>query len=200
MTHRALVSLVTAAALVSAACGGRMRPEVQAAGGAVDVASAGATTGRIASSIRSDAHVTGVLHEVNDGEIAAARLAQRKALSIAVRDFADRMILEHTRLDRQLRDLASYGGISITLPDSTLPRLQRDALAPLESTTGAAFDRAYVTQQLRAHERALTLVNAGYRLAENDQLRTMLATVARPLIQQHLEMADRLAREVGASR
>ena len=52
----------------------------------------------------------------------------------------------------------------------------------------------------RAHQRALTLVNAGYRLADDDQLRTMLATIARPLIQDHLEAADRLAREVGASR
>ncbi len=202
MTHRTLVWVVAAASFAGAACGGRTGPApgVQTAAGEVDDASADAMTGRIASGIRSNAHVVGVLHEINDGEIAAARLAQSRALSLAVRDFAQRMILEHTRLDRQLRDLASYAGIPVTLPDSTLPMIQRESMEALQSTNGAAFDRAYLTQQLRAHQRALTLVNAGYRLADDDQLRTMLATVARPLIQEHLELADRLAREVGASR
>jgi len=202
MTHRTLVWVVAAASLAGLACGGRTRPtpDVVVAGGEVESASAEAMTGRIASSIRSNAHVVGVLHEVNEGEIAAARLAQSRALSLAVRDFANRMILEHTRLDRQLRDLAAYAGTAVTLPDSALPRVHAESMAMLASTSGAAFDRAYVTQQIRAHQRALTLVNAGYRLSDDDQLRTMLATVARPLIQEHLEMADRLAREVGASR
>lgn len=188
--------------LASAACARHRQPveEVRATGGEVELATAEAVTGRIASSIASDAHVLGILGEIDAGEIAAARLSQHQALSQAVREYASRMILEHTRLDRQIRDLSAYAGIPVTLPDSTLPRLHGEMLAELARTSGARFDRAYLTQQLRAHERALALVNAGFRLADNDQLRTMLATIVRPSIQEHLERADELARAVGASR
>ena len=148
---------------------------------------------------RSDAHIVGLLHESNLGEIRAGTAAQQRATNSAVRSFAQQMITEHTALDQRGNALASQAGIAPALPDSMLPRQHATELATLQGASGAAFDRAYMAQQVMAHQRTLALVDASIPMASNAALRTMLQSEVRPRVADHLRHAQQLQTQVGTA-
>lgn len=152
----------------------------------------------IVESIRTDAHIMAAMHESNLGEIAAGNVAVQKATNTRVRDFAAMMIEHHTLLDQQGTALAAELSITPALPDQRLPQVQAAELATLQATAaGNQFDRAYIAQQITAHERTLALVERSRDRAEHAEVRAM-AGEARPIIQSHLELAKSIQREIGA--
>ena len=76
-------------------------------------------------------------------EVAAGRSAEKRASSAAVRDFARRMVQDHTKANEQLVPLAKAA--NIPLPDAPDPD-HRAQQAELDKLSGAAFDRAYMHQ------------------------------------------------------
>jgi putative membrane protein len=161
-------------------------------------------TGFIAASIQSDADIFGVMHESNLGEIAAGELAEEHASDSAVQAFATEMVEDHTILDQQASVLASSLGVTPTLPDSTLPRLQEQEMDALENAADATgeqakanFDRTYMDQQVTAHTRTLELTDTSISRAQNGELRAMLQAQVRPVVQRHLEMAEQILSRIG---
>ena len=148
---------------------------------------------------RSDANIVALLHESNVGEIQAGTAAQQRATNAAVRTFAQQMITEHTGLDQRGNALASQAGIAPVLPDSMLPRQHATELTALQSASGAAFDRAYMAQQVMGHQRTLSLVDASIPMASNAALRTMLQSEVRPRVADHLRHAQQLQTQVGTA-
>jgi putative membrane protein len=154
----------------------------------------------LAATATSDAQIVGLLHQSNLSEIAAGQLAQQRAQSADVKTFAQQMVTEHTQLDTRGSTLASQAGITPTLPDSTLPRGDAEAMTTLQGAGGgAAFDRAYVAQQIGAHQRTLALVEASIGKAQNAQLKAMLQNEVRPKVAAHLQQAQTLQRTVGTA-
>ncbi|MGQ9371478.1 DUF4142 domain-containing protein [Azospirillum sp. A39] len=93
--------------------------------------------------------------EAARGGMAEARLgklAQAKAQSGDVKTFALRMVEEHGQANQRLLEIARRR--DLTLPDS-LDIEARHALDSLQDLSGSAFDRAYVEQQVVAHEKAI---------------------------------------------
>ena len=155
--------------------------------------------GSAAMGARSDANIVALLHESNVGEIQAGTLAQQRATNSAVKSFAQQMVTEHTTLDQRGNALAQQAGIAPALPDSTLPNQQRQEASQLQGATGSGFDRAYIAQQVAAHQRTLALVDASIPIAQNAQLKTMLQSEVRPRVAAHLQTAQNLQRQVGTS-
>lgn len=183
------------ALLLLGACGGAQRSTGTATGTATGTVVAPAPTpveeaGAVASTILLIEHVAGVLNEVNAAEIAAARLALERAVSDPVRAYAQRMIDEHSSLDQQGKDLARFSGILARLPNDELLRIHRDEMTELRQLSGAAFDRAYLSQQIEAHQRTMILASASGRVSQNDQLNTFLSAVVQPTVRQHLVDAE----------
>jgi putative membrane protein len=148
---------------------------------------------RIGSSSRDDANTLALLHTSNVGEIMAGTMAQQRATDPAVRSFAEMMVSQHTRLDREGNALAQQIGVTPALPDSTLPQVQRAELDSLRAATvGTAFDRRYVEQQVIAHQRTLELVDATIPTAQHAELKTALRSQIRPVVSRHLTQAREL--------
>jgi putative membrane protein len=87
----------------------------------------------------------------NLAEIEMGRLAQSKAVSEDVIQFAETMVKEHTAALQELRSISDEQGIEI--PDTLSMQHKRiqDELAAYE---GEAFDSAYMHQQIQAHQQA----------------------------------------------
>jgi putative membrane protein len=152
--------------------------------------------------MRTDAHAVGLLHASNQAEIQAGTVAQSRTQNADVRAFAAQMVRDHTQLDQQGSALATRLGLTPTLPDSTLPRMQTEAMTALGGTAGAAtpdqgFDVAYMTGQVADHQRTLAIVDAAIAQAQNAELRTALQTEVRPAVAQHLQMAQQLLQKLG---
>ena len=171
---------------------------VDTVGGAVgttggDTAAGGTAGGRTMSA----PEIVGQVNAVNAMEVQAAALAQKNAQAAQVKSFARQLNKDHTAMEEQMRELASQ--LKITSPallDSSLVHKQHEALTDLEGRKGAEFDRAFVQQQIQAHEQALALVSSAIMAAENPQLKQALEQ-ARAKIEAHLETARKLEGQIG---
>ncbi|MGI4718834.1 MAG: DUF4142 domain-containing protein [Janthinobacterium lividum] len=151
-----------------------------------------AATGKAAAPAkldRADRQALEDLAESNLGEIAAARIALEKSQNAQVRTYAQRMIDEHTKAQAEVRALAQAKGVE--LPDEPAARHKAKS-AMLQALSGDIFDRTYIKQSGRRDHRV-----THEKLKSNlDKLKdpevTALVTKMRPIVEQHLLMADEM--------
>jgi putative membrane protein len=131
-------------------------------------------------------------------EVQMARIAESRSTNAAVKNFANVLITDHTKHLAALHKLAGKRDIGrATNPaDSSGMRTAR-MLSRMESTTAdSSFDRAFVSQQIRHHERALAELNALRSDAKDDDLQQDI-DATRPVLERHLALARGLAGQMG---
>ncbi len=158
---------------------------IAGAGLALTAAGAAGATSTAAPNATDRAFLVGA-HQSNLAEIAAGRVAQQKATTDVVRQHGEIFIRDHTRLDADVRRVASQLGVD--LPDAPSPA-QRAQLAAVSAKSGAAFDQAWLTQQLASHRASLALGTT--ELAQgSDPTVKGLASASAPVIKMHLSMLE----------
>jgi putative membrane protein len=81
-------------------------------------------------------------------EVELGQLAEQKASSPEVKQFAERMVNDHTKNDDQLKQVAKQEGV--TLPDNLSPK-DEETKERLEKFSGKEFDHAYMLDMVRNH-------------------------------------------------
>ncbi|HEX8457592.1 MAG TPA: DUF4142 domain-containing protein [Pyrinomonadaceae bacterium] len=119
-------------------------------------------------------------------EVELARLALTKASSDAVKQYAQKMIDDHTPNNAELMQLASTKGLTLpTAPDAK----HRAMMARMEKLSGAAFDREYVMMAgSRDHQKMEKLFRDESMKGRDADLKAFAAKTL-PVVQQHLQMA-----------
>ena len=115
---------------------------------AVSIAAAHAETAGIDKDFATKAAQAGM------AEVAEARIALKNSTRPDVKDFARRMIADHTKAGDQLKTIASSEGLA--LPGEPSAEDQQ-AMTKLGALSGEDFDRAYIQDQISAHEAAVGL-------------------------------------------
>jgi putative membrane protein len=159
--------------------------------GAAAVVSVGYVTAVSGVDALPDARFVGYAQQVNDFEIAAARLALAKSSNENVRGFANRMIPQHTESAERLRKARAEAGVSFA-PDPAGPPNTTAVLQRLGLLEGADFDTAYANAQLAVFTNAELQYGAYSQNGSSGPLRRY-AQVELPKMQAHLEYARRLA-------
>ena len=127
------------------------------------------------------------LSEVQEGQ-----LAQSKG-NVAVRQIGERMVTDHTKVNGQLAALAQTKGI--TVPTS-VTNTQAAQEAQLKEISGASFNRAYLHDQLRAHEQAIKLFQTEAQSGTDPDLKNF-ASATLPTLQEHLRMIEAAQKQEG---
>jgi putative membrane protein len=154
---------------------------------------------RAMPSTMSNENVMAVFNTIDRSEIEAAQLAKQKASSPAVRDFAGRMIDEHsTMLDRR-RELASRLTIHPQTPQlaAAMKETHQETMEELRKKSGRDFDRAYMEYQVTMHDQAARLAEETGEAAENSRIKQHLME-AKSNIQSHLAQAKTVQRQAVA--
>ena len=121
------------------------------------------------------------------------RLAEQKSSTAMVRDFAAHMVMAHTETTRGLKMAIRAAGM--TPPPPMLTDDQKHMIHDLMHRDGGDFDRAYIDQQIHAHEQALQLMQA-YGMNGHPGPIKDAANKTAPLVQQHLDMARRIRGQI----
>jgi putative membrane protein len=124
-------------------------------------------------------------------EIAKSRLACERATQPGVKEFAERMVKNHTGCNNKIAETARQKGI--TLP-TTMDAVHTIAIARLGKLSGSDFDKTYLRAQMCAHKDALHLFGHESHKGEDADLKE-LAAKALPTLQDHAKMAFELAGE-----
>ncbi|MBV8801186.1 MAG: DUF4142 domain-containing protein [Alphaproteobacteria bacterium] len=127
-------------------------------------------------------------------EIQASQLAQTKATSADVKNFASKMVTDHTKTSDQLKSIVSAK--SGMKPPTTMDAQHKALLGKLKAASGANFDTLYTQQQVQAHQQAVMLFTSESQTGKDTDLKNF-ASQSLPTLQQHLSMAQGLQKGGG---
>jgi len=122
-------------------------------------------------------------------EVEAARMAQEKGQSDAVKQFAQMMIDDHTTSSQNLMEAAGQvSGITVA---PRMTAMQQQMLRELENTGTEAFDGVYKRQQIEAHQQTLNALQNYAQSGTEEPLKAFAASTA-PVVEMHLGTANTL--------
>jgi putative membrane protein len=199
-------SLMAAACLGSlamGACKGRTntadtgRVEAPAATDTGAMAAPADTAKAAANVPYTDANIVALLDEANKADSSAGKFALGKAADPGVKAFAKLMMGEHHALRVQGEVLAKK--LKITPEPPTNDPVQTAGateMSALQSAgTGAAFDKAYIDQEVTIHKAVLDLADKAHGDTQTAELKSLIEK-AKPTIQKHLDRAEALQKKL----
>jgi putative membrane protein len=124
-------------------------------------------------------------------EVELSRLALQRSPDREVRRFAQRMVDQHSRANRDLIELARREGVRLP---TGMDRTHRQAYDRLRRMSGNAFDRVYLDVMMRDHDQAVALFRAQERHGRDRDVRAFAARYL-PTIQEHRTMARDVRRD-----
>lgn len=125
----------------------------------------------------------------NNAEIQTSELALQRSQNQDVREYAQRMIEEHTRSNEQLYQLAQQYNVN---PPADAGPLNNAIALRLRELNSTEFDRAYMNAQVAAHLRAVGLYQTQIDLGRDQTLQSF-ASQQLPVIEQHYQTAREMA-------
>ncbi|MFN6569310.1 DUF4142 domain-containing protein [Dendronalium sp. ChiSLP03b] len=118
-------------------------------------------------------------------EVQLGQLASQRGASNAVKQFAQRMVQDHTQVNNQLKQLATQKGVTLpTSIDSTHQQVQQR----LSKLSGTNFDREYMNEMLKDHEKDVSAFQTEAQQGQDPDVKA-LAAQALPTLQEHLQQA-----------
>jgi putative membrane protein len=143
-----------------------------------------------------DRDVAAIFLAANNTDVSYAQVALTpgRTNNTEVIAFANRMLADHSGLNRSAMDLLSTTGI---VPrDNTASLDFRDESAAKRDTlreqTGPAFDSTYMANEVRYHTRLLATIDSVLLPATKNTDLKVLLTRVRPAVAAHLEHATRV--------
>ncbi len=126
-------------------------------------------------------------------EMKLGQLAQTNASSQQVKDFGERMVNDHSRMNMSVRDLA--GKQSVTLP-SDISMKDKITYDLISKKTGPDFDRAYMEDMIKDHKDDVAAFEREVESGTDPEAKAV-AQKALPTIREHLRMAEEIGRQLG---
>ena len=142
----------------------------------------------------TDPQIAAIVVAANQVDIDAGRLAESRAASAEVKEFAKRMVTDHSGVNKQATDLVTRLKVKPVENDTSKSlKSSGDAtLKKLKALKGAEFDRAYVDNEVTYHQSVLDAVDKTLvPSAKNEELKALLVKV-RPAFVAHLEHAKHI--------
>jgi len=127
-------------------------------------------------------------------EVALGKLALQRAQNPYVRQFAQRMVDDHSRVNHELTDLAKNQGVEVP---NEMNAEQRNLNARLATLSGAAFDREYMRAMVKDHTRNVALFRNYSQNGKHEEMKSWAAKTL-PTLRRHDQLAGSTAAEIGA--
>lgn len=128
--------------------------------------------------------------EGDNSEITVGQLAQQRAQSQDVKNFAATLVQDHQQAKQQAVALAQQMGVTPT--EQTTPEA-KDMMRKLESLNGEAFDRQFVMGMVKDHKKD---IREFQQEAKGKGEVAQLAAQTLPTLQKHLDIAERLQQQM----
>ena len=185
------LSWILAVAAATAACNKKAEP---VASGSATSPTGSATTTVPSPSTIPDGEIAAIVVAANQVDIDAGQLALQRSANPEVKKLAERMVTDHTAVNKSAIELVTKQNISPAQSDTSRSLSAggaetRQKLAALE---GAAFDKAYVDNEVAYHQAVIDVLKQQLiPSAQNKELKDALVGVA-PAFDAHLAHAKQL--------
>jgi len=133
--------------------------------------------------------------EGNIGEIEMGKLALQKSSDEQVKQFAQRMVDDHGKMQEQLKPAAEQMGVKV--PDGP-SKGQMKSMDKMKALSGDAFDQAYIKDMVKDHKSDDSDFKLEAQSTQNPQLK-QLVTQSDQTIQSHLQQIEQIAKSKGTT-
>ena len=147
----------------------------------------------------NDAQIASIVVTANQVDIDAGKLAAARSTNADVKKFGELMVTDHTGVNKSAVALATK--LKVAPEDNPTSQALKTGgdknIANLKTLKGAAFDKAYVDNEVAYHQQVLDAVDKVLiPSAQNAELKALLVKV-RPAFVAHLEHAKHLQSTLG---
>ena len=125
----------------------------------------------------------------NTFEVEESKLALKQAASPKVKAFAKMMIGDHSKAEKKLMMAAKGSGTTVAM---SLDDPHQAMVTALQGKTGADFDKAYVADQLQAHQDTAMLLTDYQKSGDDAKLKTW-AKMTLPTVDMHLKKVQAMS-------
>jgi putative membrane protein len=142
----------------------------------------------------NDAQIAAIVVAANQVDVDAGKLAMKQSSDPEVKAFAEQMVTDHSAVNKQAAELVKK--LNVTPEENELSKsLKADGektREKLRKLKGAEFDWAYIDNEVKYHKAVLdTIDKTLLPNAQNAELKALITKV-RPVIETHLEHAQKL--------
>lgn len=159
-----------------------VKPQTSGASGSAGSSAAGAVS-------KSDQTMMKDLAYANMSEIQAAKIAQQKSSNDNVKNFAQKMLDDHTKAQDQLQQLAQSKGVSLP---TQLDKTHQSEINKLSALSGDKLDKTYMSREgISDHRKTHALLTRIEKHAKDQDLKTLASNLL-PTINEHLQLAKEM--------
>lgn len=152
----------------------------------VALLSLGFATGALASLSHADRSFVEKAAKGGMAEVELGKFAQERASSEQVKQFAAKMVEDHSKANEALRSLAQAKGV--TMPAG--PGLEENhEMSRLSKLTGADFDREYMKHMVKDHQKDVKEFRKEADKAKDADVKGFASNTL-PTLQEHLKLAE----------
>lgn len=124
-------------------------------------------------------------------EVELGQLALQKSSNEEVKQFAQRMVDDHTKLGDQMKQVAQQLGMK---PPDKPSSKDKSTMARLQALNGEAFDKAYIKDMVKDHQHDAKDFEQEAQNTSNPALREAVSQGSQ-IINQHLQMIEQIAQK-----
>ena len=118
-------------------------------------------------------------------EVEFGRLAAEKASDPDVKQFGQKMVDDHSKANDELKSIAQQKGITLPTELDAKDKRTRDHLAKL---SGAAFDRAYMSDMVKDHTKDVADFRKESKSGKDSDVKAFAGKTL-PTLEEHLKLA-----------
>jgi putative membrane protein len=120
-------------------------------------------------------------------EVEAGKVALTKSQDPAIRSFAERMVADHGKANKELTSIAERKGLN---PPKQLDADHKQMLDTLKGKNGKEFDQAYAEHMNMDHSKAVALFESASESSDPDLAQFAKKTL--PTLKEHKALAQKL--------
>ena len=130
------------------------------------------------------ADVLNKLHESDQKEIEAGKIAQKQGQSKEVRDYGKMLVKDHTAADKKVTGLAKKEKIPLSANEPGIDEMKHMA-------AGSTFDHSFARDMVDDHKKDIAEVTEARNNTTDDQLKQLLTDLL-PTLQKHEDAAQKI--------
>jgi putative membrane protein len=134
--------------------------------------------------------------EGNMAEVQMGQLALEKSSDEQVKQFAQRMVDDHTKMLDQMKPVAEQMGVKIPEGPS---KGQMKSMDKMKGLSGEAFDQAYIKDMVKDHKKDSSEFKQEAQSTQNPQLKQMVMQ-SDQIIESHLQQIQQIAQSKGTEK
>ena len=130
--------------------------------------------------------------QINLAEMKLGKVAEERGASDAVKKFGERVVRDHSLMNKELRKITTKQGIVLT---EKLDPKHQELLDDLSKLKGAEFDQAYTKDMVSGHENAIKQFEIEAKNGRDADVKAW-AEKCLPTLREHLKLAQAAVKDV----